>query len=55
MVLANLVIYVNALCGQYTITPDPQTALTLGIHVDLVTLEYFNQILLSRSTCKVTQ
>ena len=33
----------DPLSGQYTVTPDPQTALTLGVCVDLVMFEPLKQ------------
>ena len=37
-------ISIDPLCGQYPVTPDPQTALALSIHTDLVIFEHLNKI-----------
>ena len=49
--LVPLLICIDPLCGQYTITPDPQP---FTIHADPVIFEPLNQIKFNRSTNKVT-
>ena len=39
-----LITCIKPLYCQYTITPDPQIALALGIHVDSVIFGPFNEV-----------
>ena len=41
--LTTVLICTDPLCGLYTVTSDPKTALTLSLHVDLVISEPRNQ------------
>ena len=50
MLLVTLVICIESLCGQYTVTTDPQTALTIDIHMNAVICKLLNEIQLSRLT-----
>ena len=47
-------IYVGPLCRQYTITPDPQSAVILDIRANLVIFEPLNHIQLRRPIYEVT-
>ena len=42
--IVTLLIYLDCLCGQYTVTPDSQTTLTHGIGVNLLIFQPLNQV-----------
>ena len=45
---------IDPMQGQHTVTPDPQTTLTLGMHADPVIFEPLSQSWFSESAYKVT-
>ena len=52
--LVSLVVYLESLHGQSSITFAPQAIIAPGMHEDAIIFEPLSQIWLSRSTYKVT-